>query len=66
MYASLKILAPIFFKGCEQGFEGKNCQYKSQGKPCWSGNVSTVILSLLLIQDGQLSVSGKRMGISTG
>ena len=37
--------------------------------PMWTGNIlsivheifSTVILSLLLIQEGQLSVSGKRM-----
>ena len=37
--------------------------------PAWTGNIlsvdheifSTVILSLLLIQEGQLSVSGKRM-----
>ena len=41
-------------------------------EPCWVGNIlswrfnheifSTVILSLPLIQEGQLSVSGERMG----
>ena len=47
--------------GCSIG-SASNC--KSGG--CWLdpsrvGNISTVILSHLLIQEGQLSVSGKRM-----
>ena len=32
----------------------------------WLWNIFCVILSLLLIQEGQLSVSGKRMCTSTG